>query len=170
MILTWSSLVTCSFHSIRTQHPHLQRISPSSTRRALLAGMRPQKSRACTRCNGETTATRNRFRWSNHDGFQRSLTGEISTELKSLDDTNERLSTRFVRCKIVANWFKADSRDDDDYSGSTMDNFEPKYILFLKSCDQADIPDEGRNHAFSTMLIGNAHQYYVDSPKRRSST
>lgn len=61
--------------------------------------------------------------------------------------------------------FKAYHKNDDRYSGATVDNFERKYALFVERCDQSDICEEERRKAFSIMIFGAARQYYFDSLK-----
>lgn len=80
-------------------------------------------------------------------------------------DTSKTLPLRTGRPRQMANLLKAYGNDSDKYSGSTTDNFERKYMLFLERCNQADITKEDRHRAFSIMLIGNARQYYFDSLK-----
>lgn len=53
------------------------------------------------------------------------------------------------------------------YSKKTTDSFERKFMLFLERCDQADIPECNRHHAFSIMLIGHARHYYSDVPEKQ---
>lgn len=62
----------------------------------------------------------------------------------------------------MANMFKAYGSEVYKYSGSSTDNFERRFMLFLELCEQADISKEDRHRTFSIVLGGSARQYYFD--------
>lgn len=71
-------------------------------------------------------------------------------------------------CKgIVANLLNAYAEEEEKFSGFTTDNFERKYMLFIKRCDQADILEDDEKRAFFIMLNGAARQHYFDPLKSR---
>lgn len=58
--------------------------------------------------------------------------------------------------------FKAFSNDRYMYNGSTEDNFDRKYMLSSKRCDQAYIAEDESHRAFLIMLAGHTQQYYFN--------
>lgn len=82
--------------------------------------------------------------------------------------TPEDNSGKTWRRGSMANLFKAYGGEHDKFSGSTVDNFDRKFMLFVERCDQADIPAEDRHRAFSMMLTGHARQFYFDSVKKKN--
>lgn len=79
----------------------------------------------------------------------------------------EAVTILIVRCiklhGTLSSLVMAYTNDEDRYSGAVTDNFDRKFRLFIERCDQADIPEEDQNRAFSIMLVGNARHFFFDS-------
>lgn len=56
----------------------------------------------------------------------------------------------------MTNLFTAYFNDREKYSAVLSDNFEWKLMLFHERCDQANIPENDKQRAFSIMLVGRA--------------
>lgn len=66
--------------------------------------------------------------------------------------------------------FRAYHENEDQYSGSTLENFDRKYALFEDRCDQSDLFEEDRSLAFSIMLCDWARQFYIDNCRGKDDT
>lgn len=63
--------------------------------------------------------------------------------------------------------FKAYTKDGDRYSGTTTDNFDRKFQLFIERCDEVDISEEDGHRALSILLINNAFKLPSTSCHRK---
>lgn len=59
---------------------------------------------------------------------------------------------------------------EDKYSGIEEGNFEHKYKIFKKRCDQNGVEEMERPKAFSIMLTGRALQFYFENYQEKRVT
>lgn len=75
----------------------------------------------------------------------------IMMDTRTSTEITDSLNT--VRTGNLSNLFKVYLSDDERYSGSTVDNFDRKYVLFQELCDQAGILDHNQARAFSICFV-----------------
>lgn len=67
------------------------------------------------------------------------------------NNAHNALPPRASKPGQMRNLFKALKNENDKYSGSTMDYFGKKHMVFLERCGQAEIIEKERQKAFSIM-------------------
>lgn len=66
------------------------------------------------------------------------------------------------RREIMANMLRAYTGNENWYSEAKTEKFYQTFRIFIKRCDQADIPEEDCHCAFSIMLVDSTREFVFD--------
>lgn len=111
----------------------------------------------------ERTRTDSQQQGMNNGNDTRSNTG-------NKDDRHHNNAQVSYNRSNISNLSKAYYSDGDRYNGLPTDNFDRKLCLFEERCDQASVPNEDKQRAFSIMLAGRARDFYFDNLRGKDFT